>query len=150
MDQEVITDILNFLTNSTAKYWAKSLIPTCLIVTGPNLTYQNAFFDRIFNSIRSEKRSLLILLESGACSNLKNLLKEVTRQARTADEVARDEDVDDGRRDVEDSVPRLFDYDLEWVRRRHEKEQFEHVIVAVRDSEAFDTATLAQAVDLFQ
>lgn len=147
MDAKVIEDILKFVHNEAENYRDKDLIPTGLVVTGPTLTYQNAFFDRVFKRIGEKSRSLLVLLESGACANLKTLLKEVTRQARNAGEVVRDEEVEAA---GWTSNAKYFDYDLEWVRQRQLAEQFDHVVIAVRDSEAFDIATLAQAIDVFQ
>jgi origin recognition complex subunit 3 len=102
---------------------------------------------------------LLILLESTACIGLKGLLREVTRQARERgddeDEAGEragvvDDAGDDERQGESWADKKYFDYDLEWVRQRCLVDGFENVVVAVRDTEAFDGGLLAQAVDVFQ
>ena len=79
---------------------------------------------------------------------LKNLIKKITSRADDDDEVAdllHPASSSSSRR----KGPKLLDFDLGHVQEWLKKNRVQSVVVAIQDSEAFDTVILVELVDLF-
>lgn len=77
---------------------------------------------------------------------LKNLIKKVTSRI--------DEDEDEEGTEPTDTSsrkgPKLLNFDLGHVQEWMRKSKVQNIVVAVQDSEAFDTGILVEMIDLFQ
>lgn len=99
--------------------------------------------------IRAETASSYVVLRSGESPNLKtflkNLIKKVT--SRIDDD---DDDEDIGHTDTASRKgPKLLNFDLGHVQEWMRKSRVQNLVVAIQDSEAFDTALLVEMIDLF-
>ena len=100
--------------------------------------------------IRAETASSYVVLTSGESPNLKTFLKNLIKKVTSRI----DEDEDDDEIEPTDTSsrkgPKLLNFDLghvqEWIR----KSKVQNIVVAVQDSEAFDTSLLVEMIDLFQ
>jgi origin recognition complex subunit 3 len=101
----------------------------------------------LLKTAATQSRSLTVQLESTTCTNLKALLKEVTRQSAQAAHLD-DDELEQGSSKASKNTH--FAFDLEILHEKHRAEQYDQILIAFQDSEAFDAATLAQAIELFQ
>lgn len=91
------------------------------------------------------------MLTSGECPNLKTLLKNLIK--KTTSHVEDDEDdEDDLKRPVASSRsgPKMLNFDLGHIQAWRQRNSVSSIVVAIQDSEAFDSNLLADVVDLFQ
>jgi hypothetical protein len=123
-------------------------IPTGLVVAGPSIASHGPFFARLGQRIKSETNSTYAVLTSGESPNLKTLLKNLIKKITLRVE---DDDDDDGSRPTTSSRkgPKLLDFDLGHVQEWRKKNRVQSIVVAIQDSEAFDTALLIELVELF-
>ncbi|CAI6331526.1 unnamed protein product [Periconia digitata] len=141
-------NIVKFVAASTTSEGEpQASIPTGLIVAGPSIASHGLFFSRLGQNIRSETDSAYAVLTSGECPNLKTLLKCLVKKITSLK--------DDG--DEHDDLinsgfsarngPKLLDFDLGHVQMWQDKNETQSIVVAIQDSEAFDTAVLVELVD---
>ncbi|PVH98589.1 hypothetical protein DM02DRAFT_42965 [Periconia macrospinosa] len=141
--------IVRFIGASTpSEKEPQTPIPTGLVVAGPSIASHGSFFSRLGQSIKSETNSAYTVLTSGECPNLKTLLKCLVKKitSRTDDG---DEDGDLHHSGVSARKgPRLLDFDLGHVQQWQNKNKTQHIVIAIQDTEAFDTAVLVELVDI--
>ncbi|KAJ4296284.1 Origin recognition complex subunit 3 [Kalmusia sp. IMI 367209] len=135
--------------NASSQNEPQASIPAGLIVAGPSIASHGPFFERLGRRIKDETSSSYVVLTSGDSPNLKTFLKSLIK--KTTSRVEEDEDDDDVGRPLNLSRrgPKLLDFDLGHVQEWRRKNQVKSVIVAIQDSEAFDTGLLVEIVDLF-
>jgi origin recognition complex subunit 3 len=141
--------IVNLVASSTrAEDEVPYPIPTGLVVAGPSIASHGPFFARLGQRIRNETSSTYAVLTSGESPNLKTLLKNLIKKITSRVE---DDDDDDNPRPSNSSRkgPKLLDFDLGHVQQWRKKNRVRSIVVAIQDSEAFDTALLIELVDLF-
>jgi origin recognition complex subunit 3 len=97
--------------------------------------------------IRHGTNSTYAVLTSGESPNLKTLLKNLIRKVTSRTEDDDDEELD---RPITSSRkgPKLLDFDLGHVLEWQKKNRVHSIVVAIQDSEAFDTGILIELVDL--
>ncbi|KAK4897764.1 Origin recognition complex subunit 3 [Elasticomyces elasticus] len=130
-----------------------SSIRTGIILTGADGATEAGISKKIAEKVRVGKhRRILVPLSSSSGGNLKVLLKTLvqkatTRKAGPYDDIEEDDD-DDELRTTRTKGHKLLNYDLQLLYhhvREHKKEQ---VIVAVEDTEAFDSDLLSEFIEL--
>ena len=89
------------------------------------------------------------MLTSGDCPNLKTFLKSLVRKITSYTE--EDDDEDDHAQLTNSSRrgPKLLNFDLGHVQEWLRKSRVQSIVVAIQDSEAFDTTLLVEMADLF-
>jgi origin recognition complex subunit 3 len=119
------------------------------VVAGPSIASHGPFFARLGQRIKSETSSTYAVLTSGESPNLKTLLKNLIKKITSR--VEEDDDEDDNSRSSNSlrKGPKLLDFDLGHVQQWRKKNRVQSIVVAIQDSEAFDTALLIELVDLF-
>lgn len=140
--------IVSYVAASTrAEDETQFAIPTGLVVAGPSIASHGPFFVRLGQRIKSDTNSTYVVLTSGECPNLKTLLKNLIKKITSRVE---DDDDDDVSRPMPSSRkgPKLLDFDLGHVQEWRKKNHVQSIVVAIQDSEAFDTALLIDFVDL--
>ncbi|KAJ4345534.1 Origin recognition complex subunit 3 [Didymosphaeria variabile] len=144
--------IVNFVTaNAPSEDEPRISIPTGLIVAGPSIASHGPYFERLGRRIRDDTGSSYVVLTSGESPNLKTFLKNLIKKitSRTEED---DDDDDDGIGRVTSSSrrgPKLLDFDLGHVLEWSSRNRVQSIVVAIQDSDAFDTGLLVEMVDLF-
>ncbi|KAF1949440.1 hypothetical protein CC80DRAFT_429178 [Byssothecium circinans] len=142
--------IVNFVTASApSKDEPQPSIPTGLVVAGPSIASHGPFFTRLGWRIRDETDSTYVVLTSAESPNLKTLLKNLIKKITSRVD---DDDEDDNLLRPSTSSrkgPRLLDFDLGHVQEWQKKNRAQSIVVAIQDSEAFDTWIMIELVDLF-
>jgi origin recognition complex subunit 3 len=124
-------------------------IPTGLIVAGPSIASHGPYFERLGRRIRDETNSSYVVLTSGESPNLKTFLKNLIKKITLLTEED-DEDEEIGRSaTLSRRGPKLLNFDLAHVQEWSSRNAVQSIVVAIQDSEAFDTGLLIEMVDLF-
>ncbi|KAF1975201.1 hypothetical protein BU23DRAFT_79903 [Bimuria novae-zelandiae CBS 107.79] len=142
--------IIDFVaTSARSQDELQASIQTGLIVAGPSIASHGPYFERLGRRIRNETDSSYIVLTSAESPNLKTFLKNLIKKitSRTED----DEDDEGLRNGVVSSRrgPRLLNFDLGHVQEWLKRNQVQSIVIAIQDSEAFDTGLLIEMIDLF-
>lgn len=143
-------EVVNFVAaNAPTNDEPRLTIPTGLIVAGPSIASHGPYFERLGRSIRDQTNSSYVVLTSGESPNLKTFLKNLIKKITSRTE--EDDDEDDISRSITSSRrgPKLLDFDLGHVLDWSSRNRIESIVVAIQDSEAFDTSLLVEIVDLF-
>jgi origin recognition complex subunit 3 len=119
------------------------------VVAGPSIASHGPFFARLGQRIKADTNSAYAVLTSGECPNLKTLLKVVIKKITSR--VEDDDNEEEISRPTTSSRrgPKVLDFDLEHVQQWQKKHRVQSIVVAVQDSEAFDTSVLIELIDLF-
>jgi origin recognition complex subunit 3 len=103
---------------------------------------------RLGRRIRNETDSAYAVLTSAESPNLKMLLKNLIKKITMRVDDDDDEDLvhsaPSSRRG-----PKLLDFDLGHVQEWQKKNRVQSIVVAIQDSEAFDTGMLVELTELF-
>ncbi|KAF1912577.1 origin recognition complex subunit [Ampelomyces quisqualis] len=147
-DSAVQQKIVNFVSSaSVSPDEPKSAIPTGLIITGPSIASHGPFFARLGRRIKNETNSAYVVLASGESPNLKTLLKNLIKKVTSLAED--DEDDLDQSTTASRHAPKLLNFDLGHVQEWRKKNHVSSIVVALQDSEAFDSGLLADVIELF-
>ncbi|KAI9725181.1 MAG: hypothetical protein M1828_003362 [Chrysothrix sp. TS-e1954] len=122
-------------------------LPTGLLVGERSSIAPSVVLDEIEKTLREDRKTTFIRLQSSECPNLKALLKVLNQKACSSR----------GNEDISNSVAlrsrnsaKLLLYDLQILQDGCVAEAIEKVIVVLDDSEAFDGGLLADAIHLFK
>ncbi|KAJ5554460.1 hypothetical protein N7513_004419 [Penicillium frequentans] len=141
VDAGVLTDVLSFV-RETSPQTSNGCIPTALVTVGSNVSSLSRLLSRLNDQLKSTNEGGVIVLESGDAPNLKTSLKNIIRAA-----VTNTEGNDGYQRFLTDrSGPRVLGYDLDLLHDYVQRRGTKKLVLALRDSEAFDAGLLT---DLF-
>lgn len=144
MTQEKIVSFVSIASHSEQTL----AIPTGLVIAGPSIASHGPFFERLGRKIKDGTNSAYFVLTSGDSPNLKTLLKNLIKKATSR--VGDDDDDDLGRpTTLSKNGPKLLDFDLGHLQEWQSRNQVDSIVVTIQDSEAFDSSTLIEMVDLF-
>ncbi|CAI7622566.1 unnamed protein product [Penicillium manginii] len=144
-DAGVLTDVLSFV-RETSPQTCNGCIPTALVTVGSNVSSLSRLLSRLNDHLTSSGEGGVVVLESGDATNLKNSLKNVIRAA-----VTNTEGNDGYQKFLTDRTgPRLLAYDLDLLNDYVQRKGTKKLVIALRDSEAFDPALLTDLLSLFQ
>ncbi|KAL4752660.1 hypothetical protein BDW72DRAFT_191823 [Aspergillus terricola var. indicus] len=141
VDAEVLENVSSFVkTISPATYGG--CIPAALVTVGSNVSSLTRLLSRLNDQLTSAGEGGVIVLESGDAPNLKTTLKNIIRAAITNTEA------NDGYQSflADRQGPRLLGYDLDLLGEYVTRKNVKYLVLAFRDSEAFDPGILT---DLF-
>lgn len=140
--------IVSFVSASSRENCQDSAIPTGLIIAGPSIASHGPFFERLGRRVKNDTNSAYAVLTSAESPNLKTLLKNLIKKLTSR--IEDDDDDEIGRPLVSGRKgPKLLDFDLGHVQEWRKRNPVESVVVAIQDSEAFDSGVLIELVDLF-
>ncbi|KAL4996536.1 origin recognition complex subunit 3 N-terminus-domain-containing protein [Aspergillus recurvatus] len=141
VDAEVLENVSSFVKTASADTYG-GCIPAALITVGSNVSSLTRLLSRLNDQLTSAGEGGVIALESGDAPNLKTTLKNIIRAAITNTEG------NDGYQSflTDRQGPRLLGYDLDLLGDYVTRKNVKHLVVAFRDSEAFDPGILT---DLF-
>jgi origin recognition complex subunit 3 len=121
--------------------------PAGFALTGPNSTLYSALASQPFVGASAEARRLYVPIASTVGNNLKGILKYIIHKAtsRTYDDDDFDE-IDD--RASMRKEPRYLNYDLQILHNYVREHEIKQVIIALEDTEAFDSHLLSDLIEL--
>ncbi|KAL4927905.1 putative origin recognition complex subunit 3 [Aspergillus undulatus] len=143
VDAEVLDNVSSFV-RTTSPETHGGCIPAALITVGSNVSSLARLLSRLNEELASVGEGGVIVLESGDAPNLKTTLKNIIRAAITNTEG--NEGYQKFLTDREG--PRLLGYDLDLLGDYVTKKNTRHLVVAFRDSEAFDPGILTDLLSL--
>jgi origin recognition complex subunit 3 len=144
-NEKTLSQVTSFLESSNDI--TGNVIPTGLIVTGPNIASQELLFTQLENRVRSDLGSIVVTFRSSDASNLKTVLKKLIRDATN-----QDHGDDDEQAPSSSGKQKLLNYDLQILRNHLSatSKSSTKVVVAFQDSEAFDSELLTELILLFK
>ncbi|KAF7593855.1 hypothetical protein BBP40_010665 [Aspergillus hancockii] len=143
VDSEVLDNVLSFI-RSTSPETYDGCIPTALITVGSNVSSLGRLLAKLNDQLTTEKEGGVVILESGDAPNLKTTLKNIIRAAVTNTEG------NGGYHNflTDRDGPRLLAYDLDLLGDYVKRKGLKKLVVAFRDSEAFDPNILTDLLSL--
>ncbi|KAB8257530.1 origin recognition complex subunit 3 N-terminus-domain-containing protein [Aspergillus pseudonomiae] len=143
VDSEVLENVLSFV-RSTSHQTYDGCIPTALITVGSNVSSLGRLLAKLNNQLTASEEGGVVILESGDAPNLKATLKNIIRAAVTNTEG------NDGYQNflTDREGPRLLGYDLDLLGDYVKRKGIKKLVVAFRDSEAFDPNILTDLLSL--
>ncbi|KAL3465388.1 origin recognition complex subunit 3 N-terminus-domain-containing protein [Aspergillus heterothallicus] len=141
VDAEVLENVSSFVKTASSDVYG-SCIPAALLTVGSNVSSLARLLSRLNEQLTSTGEGGVVVLESGDAPNLKTTLKNIIRAAIINTEG------NDGYQNflTEREGPRLLGYDLDLLGEYVTRKGIKHLVLAFRDSEAFDPGILT---DLF-
>ncbi|CAL5868663.1 uncharacterized protein PFLUO_LOCUS2890 [Penicillium psychrofluorescens] len=144
VDAGVLTDVLSFVQTTSPETY-NGCIPTALVTVGSNVSSLTRLLSRLNEQLTSSGNGGVVVLESGDAPNLKTTLKNIIRAA-----VTNTEGNDGYQKFLTDrDGPRLLGYDLDLLYDHVQRNGTKKLVLALRDSEAFDPSLLTDLLSLF-
>jgi origin recognition complex subunit 3 len=144
-NKTTFVELLGFL-EANRKHETSSKLPCGLILAGPSIAAHAIFFDQLSKRIASETAiSTFSLITSTDSPNLKSLLKVLITSATTQTSL---DDEDEELVSRKRKGPKLLNYDLQLLYEWVVENGVDQVVVAFRDSEAFDSSVLSETIEL--
>ncbi|KAL3475337.1 origin recognition complex subunit 3 N-terminus-domain-containing protein [Aspergillus californicus] len=141
VDAEVLENVSSFIRTTLPDIYG-GCIPAALVTVGSNVSSLARLLSRLNDQLASTEEGRVIVLESGDAPNLKTTLKNIIRAA-----IINTEGNDGYQKFLTDRQgPRLLGYDLDLLGDYVKRKSIKHLVLAFRDSEAFDPGILT---DLF-
>ncbi|KAJ5313853.1 uncharacterized protein N7443_000737 [Penicillium atrosanguineum] len=145
VDAGVLTDVLSFV-RGTSPQTCNGCIPTALVTVGSNVSSLSRLLSRLNDQLITSGEGGVVVLESGDAPNLKTSLKNIIRAA-----VTNTEGNDGYQKFLTDrSGPRSLGYDLDLLHDYVQRKGTKKLVLALRDSEAFDPGLLTDLLSLFK
>ncbi|RDL36668.1 uncharacterized protein BP5553_06020 [Venustampulla echinocandica] len=141
-NEDTLAEVSSFV-NSSRENWGDERLPACFIVTGPNIASQDLLFRQVSVRLKSDIDGPVVILRSGDAANLKAILKKLIRDATN-----QRSDDDDMLAELNDR--KLLYYDLEILRSFVTAHGSQRVVVAIQDSEGFETNLLVELIILLR
>ncbi|KAF8242366.1 hypothetical protein K440DRAFT_590933 [Wilcoxina mikolae CBS 423.85] len=145
-NQKTLDDVSGFVASAQPeKYDGK--IPTALVLTGPNIASHAPLFVQFKSRIRDlDRAGPVVVLTSKDALNLKGVLKKLIKDATEQEEGMSNEDEELilGKKGA-----KLLNYDLQILQNWCGLHPGQKVVVAIQDTEAFDSTILADLISLF-
>ncbi|KAJ0421026.1 origin recognition complex subunit 3 N-terminus-domain-containing protein [Aspergillus carlsbadensis] len=141
VDAEVLENVSSFVKTASPEIYG-GCIPAALLTVGSNVSSLARLLSRLNDQLISTGEGGVVVLESGDAPNLKTTLKNIIRAA-----IINTEGNDGYQSFLTDREgPRLLAYDLDLLGEYVTQKDIKHLVLAFRDSEAFDPGILT---DLF-
>ncbi|KAJ5180417.1 hypothetical protein N7492_003627 [Penicillium capsulatum] len=145
VDAGVLADVLSFV-RETSPQTSNGCIPTALVTVGSSVSSLSRLLSRLNDQLTTSGDGGVVVLESGDAPNLKTTLKNIIRAA-----VTNTEGNDGYQKFLTDRAgPRVLGYDLELLNDYVHRKGTKKLVLALRDSEAFDPGLLTDLLSLFK
>ncbi|KAG5292003.1 origin recognition complex subunit [Histoplasma ohiense] len=139
VDSEILGNVSTFLEHSSPDN-CDGRIPTGLITLGSNISSMGRLLDRLREQIQSRTTGQVVTLDSGNASNLKNILKQIIRSGTNM--------INGVDKDRDQVGPKPLAYDLNILHDHVKEKGIRKVVIAFRDSEAWDHGLLGDLISL--
>ncbi|KAJ5092196.1 Origin recognition complex subunit 3 [Penicillium alfredii] len=150
VDAGVLMDVLSFVRNTSPQTYdpilAKEPETSALVTVGSNVSSLSRLLSRLNDQLAATGDGGVVVLESGDAPNLKTTLKNIIRAA-----VTNTEGNDGYQKFLTDRAgPRLLGYDLDLLHDYVQRKGTKKLVLALRDSEAFDPGLLTDLLSLLR
>ncbi|KAK2749786.1 hypothetical protein FQN55_003022 [Onygenales sp. PD_40] len=143
VDSGILASVCTFVEHTSAET-CDGRIPAGLITLGSNLSSMGRLLDCLDGQIRSDGVGQVVALDSGHASNLKTVLKHIIRSATSGNGgVDGDQDLSTDR-----TGRKPLAYDLDILHEYVQEKNTQKLVIAFRDSEAFDHGLLTDLISL--
>ncbi|KAK2873454.1 hypothetical protein FQN49_002361 [Arthroderma sp. PD_2] len=143
VDSEVLSNIAEFIEEASIESH-NGRIPTGMISVGSNISSTGGLLERLRKQLHAGGTACLVPLDSGDTSNIKNALKTIIKTAITSIE-----DIEQYRDHFTSRTgPKLLPYDLDLLLSCVRRNGVKKVVIAFKDSEAFDSGVLTDLITL--
>ena len=151
MNATTVTELNGFL-DSHILASSDERIPTGIILTGPDSASQSSILDQLSKGRRSSCKTNFVSLTASQGTNLKALLKTIIQNATAQSEDVDNDDDDDDDNGNDHHTPNgkasyLLNYDLQILFNYVQDRDIKQVVLAVQDTEAFDSRLLSELVE---
>ena len=143
---EVFLDEALNATTTARRNQARPRLPSAFVLGGPSLSEHAAFLRQLVEHAGDDRSKCFVQLSSMECPNLKALLKTLISKGIAT----KGEWDQDSRSEGKKRGPKTLNYDLQLLRDWVVDNEVAQVIVAFQDSEAFDGAVLAEAIEILR
>lgn len=144
LNASTVHDISAFLDDHIGVS-AETGIATGIICTGPDAASQGSIFEQLSDVPCAGSKRIYIPLNASECSNLKAVLKAIIQKATAQNTAVDDEDPDQ----IGSSAgSKLLNYDLQILSDYVRDRRVEQVVIAIRDTEAFESLLLSELIEL--
>jgi len=145
-NQKTLDDVSEFVTSAQPEK-CDGKIPTALVLTGPNIASHAPLFVQFRSRIRDLDRSgPVVVLTSKDALNLKGTLKKLIKDATEQYEGMSNENKE---LILGEKGAKLLNYDLQILQNWCGLHPGRKVVIAIQDTEAFDSTILADLISLF-
>ncbi|KAH8701139.1 putative origin recognition complex subunit 3 [Talaromyces proteolyticus] len=143
LDSGILEAISSFVDTASPELY-DGRIPTSLVTIGSNVSALPRLLDSLHQRLTAQGSGQVVLLESGDAPNLKAVLKTIIRIAVTSIEG------NEGYQHIftHRLGPRMLPYDLNLLHEYVDKHKLRSLVLAFRDSEAFDSGVLNDLLSL--
>ncbi|KAJ5166564.1 uncharacterized protein N7482_005345 [Penicillium canariense] len=145
VDAGVLNDVLSFVRENSPET-CNGCIPTGLVTVGSNVSSLSRLLSRLNDQLTTCGQGGVVVLESGDAPNLKTSLKNIIRAA-----ITNTEGNDGYQKFLTDRAgPRLLGYDLDLLNDYVQRKGTKKLVLALKDSEAFDPGLLMDLLSLLK
>ncbi|KAJ5902401.1 hypothetical protein N7495_002929 [Penicillium taxi] len=145
VDAGVLKNVLSFV-RETSPETSNGCMPTALVTVGSNVSSLTRLLSRLNDQLTATGEGGVVVLESGDAPNMKTSLKNIIRAA-----VTNTEGNDGYQKFLTDRTgPRMLGYDLDLLNDYVQRKGTRKLVIALRDSEAFDPGLLTDLISLFK
>ncbi|KAI9934423.1 hypothetical protein ASPWEDRAFT_117815 [Aspergillus wentii DTO 134E9] len=143
VDSKVLDNVSSFVRTTSSQTY-HGCIPAALVTVGSNVSSLGRLLTRLNDRLSTTGEGGVVVLESGDAPNLKATLKNIIRAAITNTEG------NDGYQSflTDRDGPRLLAYDLDLLSEYVKRKGTTKLVLAFRDSEAFDPNLLTDLLSL--
>ncbi|BCR90809.1 putative origin recognition complex subunit 3 [Aspergillus chevalieri] len=143
VDSKILEEVSSFVKESSAQVY-DGCIPSALMTVGSNVSSLGRLLARLNERLITGGEGGVVVLESGDAPNIKTTLKNIIRGAVTNTEG------NDGYQNflTDREGPRLLAYDLDLLSDYVQRKGATKLVLAFRDSEAFDPNLLTDLLSL--
>ncbi|KAI1929714.1 Origin recognition complex subunit 3 [Ophidiomyces ophidiicola] len=141
-DSKVVEDLTSFIKHAEPES-SDSRISCGIISLGPNISSISTLLDQLRKHVRVDGAAQIAVLESGDCTNLKNALRTIIRNS-----IPETENGPSNYAPPTRLGPKLLPYDLELLHEFVRQNDGQKIVVAFKDSEAFDSDIMSDLISL--
>ena len=121
-------------------------IQSCLLIAGPDLASHDIFFRDLSDSLESDCNSILVPVSASGSPNLKVLFKHIVASV-VSNQAA---DAGDEFVSLKSKGRRMLNYDLQIIQDWLKGRNIEKIVIALEDSEAFDSSLIGDIVEILR
>lgn len=128
----------------------QKFIPTALIIASSGILSHTFLFDQLAHCFSTSTQDVFFTFTPSEAPNLKTALRNIAAKITSPINNERFPRLHDGGRDVSRQNSKLLEYDLTAVQRWLVGREIGNVVMALQDSEGFDSNVLAEVVETLQ
>ncbi|TPX25054.1 hypothetical protein DIZ76_010503 [Coccidioides immitis] len=143
LDSKAVKDLADFIKQAGPESY-ENRIPCGMITLGSNISSISGLLDRLRKRVQADGIAQVAVIEAGDAGSVKNVLKTLIRNI-LSDNSAEETDINSASCHL---GPKHLPYDLELLHGYVQRNTGQKIVVAFKDSEAFDHGVLSDLISL--